>query len=229
VVVLDPRLDAATGIEQGAVLLNYGSEGAAHEGLVRDMSAVGTNLRVRTLATRWGAQTLVIDAERAALAAVLSSADTSALRRVLVAPPEASLSLPDMRATPQPSVNVADPRVGNTSGGRRAGAWPWVIAGTGVALLGVATAAYVVRNGQEGDLQARCATGNDGFDCMHDIDAEVASITTWESVRIGTIVAGSAMVLGGVIWWLLDAPSSEAHQRVVPVVTASGVGVGGRF
>jgi hypothetical protein len=233
--VLDAALDARTRVSNEGVLLRYGTAGEAHTMLVNDLTALAQNTRARRVATRWGANVVVVDPGRRVVTAVIAARDAaSQLTAALFRTEGTALPLPAYDA---PASGVAplapDARVAATpEAPTSANPWPWVVAGTGVALLGVGAAVYFVRNGQETTLSSMCVDRGDHLECPAELAGNGDTIETLETVRIATLIAGSALVAGGLAWWLFDRPrtrSTTARLRVAPSVSVGAIGVVGRF
>jgi hypothetical protein len=232
VVTLDPRIDAATAIVGTSVLLRYGAETEARSTLVGDLAAIGAGLHAQAVATRWQGHVIVVGVEGRALSAVVSTGDDAALREALRTPATGQvLQLPTQeraasRVDPRTHAQIVDRR-------RSAGAWPWVVAGFGVASLGLGAVLYVARTSREGDIEADCpATGEERV-CDPLRTPDVDAIGDFEMGRIVALSVGGVLVLGGVLWWLLDTPNASSRSTQTtswtPYVGTRGAGIAGRF
>jgi hypothetical protein len=219
---IDPRLDAAVQTSGDSSLV-YVRSSDVTEHLSADAAMVGHVLGARHVVVVDADNIRVIDvATRAVtttIASNVSNLDTpirldARLRTAFSTTPG---------ATPPPTEPPA-----SRTGSR---VWPWIVAGTGVALLGTSAVLYGLRDAQETDLQSLCVTSAAGFSCYEDVASRRDRINTLETLRVTTMVIGGAAVVGGVVWWLLDRPHAPQHTtaRVTPVAGPSWVGIMGRF
>jgi len=81
--------------------------------------------------------------------------------------------------------------------------WPYVVGGTGVALLVASAITGALSAGAEDDLRESCDTGT----C--DEDARDSGKTMQVATNV-LLPLGGALLVGGVVWWLVDAPSTES-------------------
>jgi hypothetical protein len=227
-VVLEPRIDTATHIEDGTVVLRYDQNSEERANLIGDLAAIGTNLHARAVAARWHDVVLVVDPARRALTATLRPGDAESLLAVLTSVADrAPVALPENTVANSAQRETANPLQQTVAGGRTAGLWPWIVAGVGATLLVTSVVTYFLREDAESELQRSCVGGGGGvFRCPEDISPRGDTVHTLETARIVTLAVGGAAMLGGVVWWLLDAPrTSEPRVTVGP----SFVGVVGRF
>jgi hypothetical protein len=113
-----------------------------------------------------------------------------------------------------------------------AGVWPWIVAGTGVALLGTGVALNFVHNAEQSSLVAMCNDRGEQVVCPASFATRGDEIATLNTARVTTLVAGGALVVGGVVWWLLDRPrarSTSARVHVLPLLSVESVGISGSF
>ena len=112
--------------------------------------------------------------------------------------------------------------------------WTYVMMGTGVAVVGVGTWLWIDAAGREDDLKARlgeknannAVTGITANEAASDQES-INTRNTWATV---SVVTGSALIAGGVTWWLIDWLGDEEPERAVHIqVHPTGVMFEGRF
>jgi hypothetical protein len=229
-VYIDPRLDMAVQT-RGDSSLVYARASDVTEHLSADAAIVGQVLGAHHVVVVDADNIRVIDVATHAVSTTIASnvpdLDTPIRldARLRTAFSGASTAT---SATTEPPQNDAGSGTTSRSG---AGAWPWIIAGTGVALLGTSAVLYVMRDAQETELQSSCVDRANTFQCYRNVASQGDRIDTLETLRVTTMALGGAAVVGGVVWWLLDTPNSSHRNtaRVTPVVSPSFVGFTGSF
>jgi hypothetical protein len=98
---------------------------------------------------------------------------------------------------------------------------PLLVGGVGVALIGTGTALSLSVGGDYDNLKKTCAPS-----CAQSTWTDLRKRANTGYVLIG---AGSAAVLGGAIWWLLQPSGAPVPQRAWIAPSPSGVMVGGVF
>jgi hypothetical protein len=136
--------------------------------------------------------------------------------------------------TPTATLPTAEPpqRSAGSVAASGAGVWPWIVAGSGVALLGTGVVLNFMHNAEQSSLVAMCNDRGEQVVCPASLATRGDDIATLNTARVATLVAGSALVVGGVVWWLLDRPharSTSACVHVVPLLSIESVGISGSF
>jgi hypothetical protein len=234
-VVLDPTLDARTRVGSNGVALRYSTQSEARALLVDDLASLGLSAHVRRVASRWGANIVVVDPERRVVTAVVAATGAeSQLAAALSRADSAALPLPEHEGPAsgagQPPVDARAvavlPEVASAS------PWPWAVVGTGVAALGVGVALNFMHNAEQSSLVSMCRDRGDQVVCHRSLMTLGDDVATLDTARVATFIAGSVLVTGGLVWWLLDrsrARSVSANRRVAPTMGMGGVGFMGRF
>jgi hypothetical protein len=227
---IDPRLDAAVQTS-GESSLVYARASDVTEHLSADAAMVGQILGAHHVVVVDADNIRVVDVATHAVNTTVASnvpdLDTpirldARLRTAFTGTP--GTTLPTAEPT-QRGVGAAEAPRSTTN------VWPWVVAGTGVVLLGASAGLYFMRDSQESDLQSSCVTIAGEFSCYADLASQNDRINTLETVRVTTMAVGGAAVVGGVLWWMLDRPRSPQHTtaRITPVISPSFLGIAGRF
>lgn len=111
-----------------------------------------------------------------------------------------TISLPPVSAAaPADPTQAAEPAAAGRS------AWPYVVGGTGAALLVASAITGAATAGAEDDLRASCGAGR----CDEDARDRGKSMQVATNVLLPV---GAALLVGGVVWWLLDAPPADASR-----------------
>lgn len=100
------------------------------------------------------------------------------------------------------------PRVVSGEGGRSTKVLPWVVAGTGAAILTAGAITGIVALGKTNDIARSCPDDlcpSRGFD----LEAKRSSARDWVRVTDVLLVAGTVVTAGGIVW-LLVSPSDKA-------------------
>ncbi len=136
----------------------------------------------------------------------------------------------DAVVRPAPRTVVEAPRAVAPAEGpvrRGVGAGPWVLAGVGAAAFVGAGVLWGMHGGAMSERDGACDAG--GCDASSiDADERMRGFTTGTNVAIGV---GSAMVAGGVVWFLVARASggsaAEGRPTTWVVPTGNGLAVGG--
>jgi hypothetical protein len=228
---IDPRLDAAVQTSGDSSLV-YVRASDVTEHLGADAAMVGQVLGAHHVVVVDADNIRVIDvathAVNTTIASNVTDLDTpirldARLRTAFSGTPVATLP------TAEPPQSSAGSVAASGSG---AGVWPWIVAGTGVALLGTGIALNFMHNAEQSSLVSMCNDRGEQVVCPTSLATRGDDIATLNTARVATLVAGGALVVGGVVWWLLDRPrtrSTAASVRVVPLLSIESVGISGRF
>lgn len=167
---------------------------------------------------------------------VTVSAGQEATVEVSVAPEPAAAPTPTpvVQAPAQPASTATNvdvrpaptPRPETRSGGPGAG--PWVVAGTGVALIALGGVFWALREGAVGN----CTVESDAIACPTAEDATRAEGAAGMGIAANvSIGVGIAAVAGGALWWVLgrSRERSGATVSVSPMSGGAALGVSGRF
>ena len=107
---------------------------------------------------------------------------------------------------------------------------PWIVAGSGLAVVGMAVVFGVLRSGAETDRDAACSHAG----CLPvalDHQDRFTTYTTLTNVSLGV---GFAAIAGGATWFVLDrlrvrGPHARLHWNVSPAAGGALIGMGGAF
>lgn len=110
----------------------------------------------------------------------------------------------EMKEPPKPAPIVA------ADAGSRSHVGPYILMGTGAALLVAGTITGVVALGKTSDIESRCP--NDLCPRDFDLDGERSTANTFVRVTDVLLLTGAAAVIGGGLWLLLT-PSHKTEQK----------------
>jgi tetratricopeptide (TPR) repeat protein len=147
---------------------------------------------------------------------------TAALARRPDAPPDKVPDAPPGKAPDTPPDKIPDTppdKIPDVVGGGSPDVLPWIVIGTGAAILGTGIALGVVASGTERDFHA--ATDNDTRRSLQ---------TTGQGQALGAdvlMVVGIGAVGTGLVLWLLgeDEPADRGSVHVTPALLEGGAGV----
>lgn len=117
---------------------------------------------------------------------------------------------------------------------RGPGAAPWIVAGTGVAVLGAGLVFFLMRNGAIDERDAACAPdtecSDNAFTTAQGHHDRAVTYNTVSNVALGV---GAAAVVGGAVWYFVARPGRSAPSRtalrwyVTPTADGASLGLGG--
>jgi hypothetical protein len=231
-VYVDPRLDVAVQTSGDSSLV-YARASDVTEHLSADAAIMGQILGAHHVVVVDADNIRVIDVAThvvsTTIATNVSDLDTPIRLDARLRTAFSGATLPPTALPPNDTGHTDASSTMSRSG---AGVLPWLVTGAGVVLLGTGVVLNFVHNSEQSSLVAMCNDRGEQVRCPTNLAARGDDIATLNTARVVTLVAGGALVAGGLVWWLLDRPgtrSTTASVRVIPTVSTEFVGFAGRF
>lgn len=107
---------------------------------------------------------------------------------------------------------------------------PWIVAGSGLAVLGLGAIFGALRAGAESDRDAACSAAG----CLPVANEHHDRFITYTTLTNVSLGLGSAAIAGGAAWFIYDrvrvrGPHASVRWNVSPMANGVFVGVGGAF